>query len=154
MAILPVPERGQPLDVTYIYDIVKSINDLYTLLGSDSRVGHVGVYTKGPEGPQEMKTSEAQIEAGFTTVSPASLQSAGTSLAWSYDFKKQFAYPPIVTATAYNKETTDSGKDVTITINSLTPSKVEGFVKFNVGGDTPVGINIIAVGKPTKWLNV
>ena len=150
MAITPLPERGQPLDTTYIYEIVKSINDLYTLLGSNSRVGHVGVYTQGPEGPQEMKTSEAQIEAGFTTVSPSSLQPAGTSLSWSYDFKKQFAYAPIATATAYNSKTTDSGKDVTVTINSLTPSKIEGFVKFNVGGETPVGINIIAVGKPTK----
>ena len=150
MSILPVPERGQPLDTTYIYDIVKSINDLYTLLGSDSRVGHVGVYTKGPEGPQEMKTSEAQIEAGFTTVSPSSLQPAGTSLSWSYDFRKQFAYSPIATATAYNNTSTDSGKDVTVTINSITPSKIEGFVKFNVGGETPVGINILAVGKPTK----
>ena len=150
MAILPVPERGQPLDVTYIYDIVKSVNDLYTILGSDSRKGEVGVYTKGPEGPQAMKTSEAQVEAAFTTVSPASLQTAGTSLPWSHSFNKQFAYPPIVTATAYNKGNTDSGKDVTVTINSITTSKVEGFVKFNVGGDTPIGINIIAVGKPTK----
>jgi hypothetical protein len=150
MAILPVPERGQPLDVTYIYEIVKSVNDLYGQLGSESRKGEVGVYTKGPEGPQAMRTSEAQIEAAFTTISPASLQTAGTSLSWSHDFKKQFAYPPIVTATPYNKETTDSGKGVTVTINSITTSKVEGFVRFNVGGETPIGINIIAVGKPTS----
>jgi hypothetical protein len=150
MAIVPVPERGQPLDVTYIYEIVKSINDLYTLLGSDSRAGRVGVYTKGPEGPQDMKTSEAQIEAAFTTVSLSSLQTAGTSLNWYHNFNKQFFYPPIVTATAYNKEATDSGKDVTVTITSITTSKVEGFVKFNTGGETSIGINIIAVGKPTK----
>lgn len=150
MAILPVPERGQPLDVTYIYDIVKSINDLYTLLGSDSRKGIVGLYTRGPEGPQEMPISQSQIEAAFTTVSLSSLQPAGTSIAWSHDFKKQFAYPPIATATAYNTAITDSGKDVTITINSITPSKIEGFVKFNVGGETPIGINIIAVGKPAS----
>ena len=150
MAIVPVPERGQPLDVTYIYDIVKSINDLYTLLGSDSRVGRVGVYTQGPEGPQSMKTSEAQVEAAFTTVSPSSLQTAGTSLNWSHNFNQQFFYPPIVTATAYNSKITDSGKDVTVTITSITTSKVEGFVKFNTGGETSIGINIIAVGKPAS----
>jgi hypothetical protein len=148
MAILPVPERGQPLDVTYIYEIVKSINDLYGQIGSDSRKGKVGIYRKGPEGPQSMKTSEAIVEAAFTTVTPSSLQPAGTSLQWSHDFNEQFIYPPIVTATAYNTDVTDSGKDVTVTISSITPSKVEGFVKFNVGGETPVGINIIAVGKP------
>lgn len=150
MAILPVPERGQPLDVTYIYEIVKSINDLYGQLGSESRKGYVGIYSKGPEGPQEIKTSEALILASFETVSPTSLQTAGTSLPWSHDFKKQFAYPPIVTVTAYNKGNSDSGKDVTITISSITTSKVEGSVKFNVGGETPIGINIIAVGKPNS----
>lgn len=150
MAILPVPERGQPLDVTYIYEIVKSINELYSQLGSESRKGYVGVYTRGPEGPQEMKTSEGLILAAFETVTPTSLQTAGTSLPWSHDFKKQFAYPPIVTATAYNKGNNDSGKDVTVTINSITTSKVEGFVKFNVGGETTIGINIVAVGKPNS----
>jgi len=26
---LPIPQRGQPLDVTFISDIVRSVNDLY-----------------------------------------------------------------------------------------------------------------------------
>lgn len=30
MAKLPLPERGQPLDVTYIYSLVDTINDLST----------------------------------------------------------------------------------------------------------------------------
>jgi hypothetical protein len=150
MAIIPLPERGQPLDVTYIYEVVKSINELYTVIGGDSRKGYVGIFTKGPEGPQEVKTSESQIVAAFETVSTTSLQTAGTSLPWSHDFKKQFAYPPIVTATAYNKAISDSGKDVIVTINSITTSKVEGSVKFNAGGETTIGINIIAVGKPTS----
>lgn len=150
MPILPVPERGQPLDVTYIYEIVRSINELYTQVGNESRKGYVGIYTKGPEGPQEIRTSESLILAAFETVSTSSLQTAGTSLPWSHDFKKQFAYPPIVTATAYNKGNNDTGKDVTVTISSITTSKVEGFVKFNVGGETTIGINVIAVGKPTS----
>lgn len=150
MATLPVPERGQPLDVTYIYDIVKSINELYTVIGGDSRKGYVGIFTRGPEGPQEVKTSESQIIAAFETVTPTSLQTAGTSLPWYHDFRKQFAYPPIVTATAYNTGNNDSGKDVTITISNISTSKVEGFVKFNAGGETTIGINIIAVGKPTS----
>lgn len=150
MSILPVPERGQPLDVTFMYEIVKSINELYSQLGSDSRKGYIGIYRKGPEGPQEVKTSEGLILAAFETVSPTSLQTAGTSLPWFHDFKKQFAYPPIVTATAFNTGNNDSGKDVTVTINSISTSKVEGFVKFNTGGESTVGINIIAVGKPNS----
>lgn len=148
MAILPVPERGQPLDVSYIYQIVQSVNELYTQV-SPSRRGYVVVDTIN-NGPQSSKTSESGILGGYEEVSTSSLQTAGTSLPWSHDFRKEFLYPPIVTATAYNRGNSDAGKDVTVTINSITTSKVEGSVKFNLGGETTVGINIIAVGIPNS----
>ena len=34
MAKIPLPERGQPLDVTYIYELAKTINDLSTEVSS------------------------------------------------------------------------------------------------------------------------
>ena len=55
-----------------------------------------------------------------------------------------------VTATAYNRGNSDAGKDITVTINSITPSRVEGSVKFNLGGETTVSINVIAVGQPNS----
>jgi hypothetical protein len=148
MAILPLPERGQPLDVTYIYQIVQSVNELYTQVAPSKR-GYLVVDTDR-NGPQTVKTSEASVIGGYELVSTSSLQTAGSSLPWFHDFEKEFRYPPIVTATAYNKGTNDSGKDVTVTINSITTSKVEGTVKFNLGGETTMGINIIAVGIPNS----
>lgn len=148
MASLPLPERGQPFDVTYIYNIVQSINALYDQLGV-SKKGYITVDTTN-NGMQEKRTSEAQIIGGYEQVSRSSLQTAGTSVAWSHDFAREFAYAPIVTATVFNKNDSDAGKDVTITINSITPSKVEGSVKFNLGGETVVGINLIAVGIPNQ----
>jgi hypothetical protein len=148
MAILPLPERGQPLDVTYIYQIVQSVNELYTQV-APSKIGYLVVDTER-NGPQTAKTSGANVIGGYELVSPSSLQAAGSSLPWSHDFEKEFKYPPIVTATAFNKGVNDSGKDVTVTINSITTSKVEGTVKFNLGGETTMGINIIAVGIPNS----
>jgi len=148
MSILPVPERGQPLDVTYIYQIVQSVNELYTQVAPSKR-GYVVVDTD-KNGPQTAKTSEASIIGGYELVSPTSLQTAGSSLPWYHDFEREFKYPPIVTATAFNKGTSDSGKDVTVTINSISTSKVEGTVKFNLGGEVTMGINIIAVGIPNQ----
>jgi hypothetical protein len=148
MAILPLPERGQPLDVTYIYQIVQSINELYTQV-APSKIGYLVVDTER-NGPQTTKTSGANVIGGYELVSASSLQAAASSVPWSHDFEKEFRYPPIVTATAFNKGVNDAGKDVTVTINSITTSKVEGTVKFNLGGETTMGINIIAVGIPNS----
>jgi hypothetical protein len=34
MAKVPLPERGQPLDLTYIYQLVDTVNDLSTQVSS------------------------------------------------------------------------------------------------------------------------
>jgi hypothetical protein len=148
MPILPLPERGQPLDVTYLYQVAQSINELYTQLGV-SKKGYMVVDTPR-NGPQTARTSESSVIGGYELVSPSSTQTAGTSLPWFHDFEKEFKYEPIVTATAYNKAMNDAGKDVTVTINSITTSKVEGTIKFNVGGEITMGINIIAIGIPNS----
>ena len=147
MAILPVPERGQPLDVTYIYQIVKAVNDLSTQ-ASTSINKYVTVDTPNA-GKQSVKTSEARIIGGYVSVTNGGTQTAGSALTFSYSFPTEFKFAPIVTATPVNIGTTsDAGKDVIVTISSITTSSIEGSVKFNVGGVTSVGINIIAIGIP------
>ncbi len=146
MAILPVPERGQPLDVTYIYQIVKAINDLSTQ-ASTSVYKYVTVDTPNA-GKQSVKASEARIIGGYVQVTSSTTQTAGSSQTFSYNFPSEFKFAPVVTATPINVGNTDAGKDVTVTLVSVSTSKVEGTVKFNVGGDTTIGINLIVVGIP------
>jgi len=146
MSKLPVPERGQPLDVTYIYDIVKAINELYSQV-STSANKYVTVDTKD-SGPQSVKTSEARIIGGYVQVTTSSTQIAGSSLPFFYPFGTDFKWAPVVTVTPINSGNTDAGKDVTVTINSISTSRIEGTVKFNVGGDTSIGLNLIIVGIP------
>jgi hypothetical protein len=146
MAILPVPERGQPLDVTYIYQIVKAINDLSVQV-SPSTYKYVTVDTPNA-GKQSVKSSEARIIGGYIQVTTSTTQTAGSSLPFSYDFSSEFKFAPVVTATPINVGNTDAGKDVTVTLKSISTSKVEGIVKFNAAGDTSIGINLIIVGIP------
>ena len=147
MAILPVPERGQPLDVTYIYQIVKAVNDLSTQ-ASTSINKYVTVDTPNA-GKQSVKTSEARIIGGYVSVTNGGTQTAGSALTFSYSFPTEFKFAPIVTATPVNIGTTsDAGKDVTVTLSAITTSGVAGTVKFNVGGDTSIGVNLIIVGIP------
>jgi len=146
MAILPVPERGQPIDVTYIYQIVKSINDLSTQV-SPSTYKYVTVDTPR-NGPQSVKASEARIIGGYVQVTNSITKTAGSSEPFSYDFPSEFKFAPVVTATPVNVGNTDAGKDVTVTLKSVSTSKLEGSIKFNAGGDTSIGINLIIVGIP------
>lgn len=146
MAILPVPERGQPLDVTYIYQIVKAINDLSTQ-SSNSVYKYVTVDTPNA-GKQSVKASEARIIGGYVQVTSSTTQTAGSSQPFSYTFPSEFKFAPVVTATPINVGNTDAGKDITVTLTSVSTSKVEGVLKFNIGGDTTIGINLIMVGIP------
>jgi hypothetical protein len=146
MAILPVPERGQPLDVTYIYQIVKAINDLSTQV-SPSTYKYVTVDTPNA-GKQSVKASEARVIGGYVQVTTSTTQTAGSSQTFSYDFPSEFKFAPVVTATPVNVGNTDAGKDVTVTLKSVSTSKVEGTVKFNSGGDTSIGINLVIIGIP------
>lgn len=146
MAILPVPERGQPLDVTYIYQIVKAINDLSVQV-SPSTYKYVTVDTP-TSGKQSVKASEARIIGGYVQITTSSTQTAGSSQSFSYDFSTDFKFAPVVTATPINVGNTDAGKDVSVTLKSISTSRVEGTVKFNTGGDTSVGVNLIIVGIP------
>jgi hypothetical protein len=146
MAILPVPERGQPLDVTYIYQIVKAINDLSTQV-SPSTYKYVTVDTPNA-GKQSVKASEARVIGGYVQVTTSTTQTAGSSQPFAYDFPSEFKFAPVVTATPVNVGNTDAGKDVTVILKSVSTSKVEGTVKFNSGGDTSIGINLVIIGIP------
>jgi hypothetical protein len=147
MAILPVPERGQPLDVTYIYQIVKAVNDLSTQ-ASTSINKYVTVDTPNA-GKQSVKTSEARVIGGYVRVTNGETQTAGSALPFSYSFPTEFKFTPIVTATPVNNATASTaGNDVVVTLSSVTTSSIEGSVKFNVGGVSSVGVNLIAIGIP------
>jgi hypothetical protein len=146
MAILPVPERGQPLDVTYIYQIVKAINELSEQI-SPGTYKYVTLDTP-TAGKQSVKASEARIIGGYVQVTTSQTQTAGSSQPFSYNFSSEFKFAPIVTATPINIGNTDAGKDVTVTLKSISTSKVEGLVKFNAAGDTSVGINLVIIGIP------
>ena len=146
MAKIPLPVRGQPLDVPYIYKLVDTVNQLSTEVSS-ATYNYTTVDTVSA-GKQSVKASEARIIGGYVQVTTSTTQTAGSSQPFSYDFSSEFKFAPVVTATPVNVGNTDAGKDVTVTLKSVSTSKVEGTVKFNAGGDTSIGINLIIIGIP------
>lgn len=145
MAIVPVPERGQPLDVAYVAQLANAINNLSSQV-SPATYKYVSVDT--PQGRQNVKASEAKIIGGYLEVVKNSTVTAGNEKDFSYDYD-DFKYRPVVTVTPQNIGTTgDAGKDVTVVLKEVTTSKVTGVVKFNTSGDVSVAVNLLIVGIP------
>lgn len=146
MAKVPLPERGQPLDVTYIYQLAETINDIATQVSS-ATYNYTTIDTISA-GKQSVKTSDTRVIGGYVEVANNSTVSAGNEKTFTYDFPSDFKYAPIATATAVNIGNTPAGQNVTVILKSVTTSRVEGVVRFGASGDLSLAINLIVIGIP------
>lgn len=146
MAKVPLPERGIPLDVTYLYQLANAINDISSQISS-TIYKYTTVKTREAS-DQSIRTSEARVVAGYVDIVNNENVIAGTTKTFSYDYPSDFKYAPIATATAVNSGLTAVGNDVTIVLTSVTTSRVEGTIKFASTGTVTVSINLLLVGIP------
>jgi len=147
MTRVPTPARGQPLDLSYIYQLAEAINDLSKQLTSPtSRYTSIDTVSAGT---QTVKTSDARIVGGYLVVNNSTSTSPDSETSFSYNFD-DFAFVPVVTATPIllGDAATESGKDVSIILTKVTTNRVEGIVRFNTIGVASVGVNLLAVGVP------
>jgi len=146
MAKVPLPERGQPLDVTYIYQLAETINDVATQVSS-ATYNYTTIDTVSA-GKQNVKTSEARLIGGFVEVANNSTVSAGNEKTFAYNFPSDFKYAPIATATPVNIGNTPAGQNVTVILKSVTTSRIEGVVRFGASGDLSLVVNLVIIGIP------
>ena len=146
MAKVPLPERGQPLDVAYIYQIANSLNQLSDQVSS-ATYNYTTIDTVSA-GKQNIKTSETRMIGGFYVVATNSTVTASTTKPFTYTFPSDFKYTPIVTATPVNAGKTAAGENVTVVITDVTRSSVTGLVRFNASGDVSLVVNLILIGIP------
>ena len=66
MAKIPLPERGQPLDVTYISQLAQAVNELSTAI-SPSTYKYTSIDTPNA-GKQNIKATEARVIGGYVRV--------------------------------------------------------------------------------------
>jgi hypothetical protein len=145
MAKVPLPERGQPLDVTYVYQLANAINELSIQVSS---AGYNYTTIDTTAGKQNIKTSEARIIAGSVEVANNSTVTASSEKTFTYDFVSDFKYKPVVTATPVNTGKTPTGQNVTVILKEVTTSRVEGIVRFGASGDLSLAVNLIIIGIP------
>lgn len=146
MARLPLPERGQPLDVSYIYSMAEVINQVATTV-STATYNYVSIDTPSA-GKQNAKITDTRMIGGYLEIVSGTNVDIGNERAFSYDFPADFKYAPIVTATAINLDGNPAGNAVIVTLKSITTSRITGTVRFNVKGTASVGLNLIIIGIP------
>jgi hypothetical protein len=147
MSKIPLPERGQPLDVSYIYQLANAINEIAVQFSPS-----VGRYTSIYDGSttRNVRTSDARIAGAFIpNITNNSTTSSDGEGSFTYNFP-DFDYPPIVTATPVLTESgaTEAGKNISVVLKTVTNNRVEGIVKFNTTGVASVGVNLLIVGIP------
>lgn len=146
MAKVPLPERGQPIDVSYMYQLTNAINQLSDQVSS-ATYNYTTIDTLSA-GKQNIKTSEARVIGGYINVVSNTTVTATNTKTFTYTFPSDFKYTPIVTATPINFGKTAAGENVSVVITDVTRSSVSGIVRFNVSGDVSVAVNLIIVGIP------
>jgi hypothetical protein len=147
MPVVPLPDRGQPLDVTFIYGLANEINKIADNI-STATYNYTTIDIRGI-GKRDVKNNNAKFFAGYIDVINNETVTANTSRQFTLNFDSDFKYPPVVIAAAVNTGTSDVGNDVFAVINSVSTSSVTGVVRFNSSGSkVGVAVNIIAIGIP------
>lgn len=140
---IPLPQRGQPIDVDYLYQIVKEVNSLNDKISTSSTT--LSVINNGIR--KDSTVNNLRFYAETKNVKTGAAPSAGTSEQWSFDFSPAFKEVPVVVASVVNNTTSNIGDNIVVTIRTITTSKVTGQVRYNTsGGNVNVNVNIIAIG--------
>ena len=146
MAKVPLPDRGQPLDVTYIYELANAINDVAGTVSTASGK-YATIDTRGV-GKQTFKIQDIRVFAGYIDASNATTVSPTTTIEKTVDLGIAFAYPPVVIASVINNNTQTAGNDATVVVSSTTTTSVSFRVRFATTGEATIGINYLAIGIP------
>jgi hypothetical protein len=145
MAKIPLPERGQPIDVSYIYQITNAVNQLSDKITSTG-FNYTTIDTPS-SGKVNRKTSEARFIGGTINVEGTSVVAESTK-SFTYPYSGNFKYAPVATATIVNKGLTPAGDDATVVLTSVDANSLSGLVKFRKAGNVSVAVNLIIVGIP------
>lgn len=145
MSIIPLPERGQPLDVTYIYQLASAVNQLATSTPATEKRVHINI-----GGSVDNKNiNEVRVVASEVTIAKQTT-TAGEEFTFPIPYPFEFRHRPIITATPVNVRNTPAGKNVTVVLNDITPSSAQGTVRFGTSGDLSIAVHILIVGIPSQ----
>ena len=145
MSRLPTPDRGQPIDVPYLYQIATAINSLSDQIDASAE-RYTTIYTRDAQ-KQDLRTSNTRVFASVQELYSQTEVRAGDLKEFFFQIDG-FKFAPIATITPVNIGTSSASNDVLAVITSITASEIRGFVRFNSAGIVSISVNVIAIGVP------
>jgi hypothetical protein len=145
---LPLPNRGQPFDLSLIYRIIEEINNLWNEIGL--RVSSYSSIQTAKENISSVRSSDVRTVAGFVNVIDNDSVKTNDDKPFTYTFDRAFKYPPIVSTSleTIGESNTEATKSSTVILTKVSTSTIEGIIKFEKAGTAAVRVNVIAVGIP------
>lgn len=152
MAELPLPDRGQPLDVTYIYTMANTINQIASTINYSNNKNIV--IDTSTIGKQRLKNTDFAATAGYIQVTNSQTVTTGQVVEQNnYNFGISFKYPPIVIATVVANNNDNASTSATVVISNTSTTDASFKVLFGTAGSASVGLNIIVMGVPSDYSN-
>lgn len=135
------PERGQPLDIDYLYQMARSINELNDKLASSKTLS--SIYNGTAQ--QSLTTNQIRF---YSTVKNLTINSVTANKVedLTVNFDTLFTNRPVVTVTIANNNTSSVGTNAIASIKSITTSSVQFNILFLKAGSVDININIVAIG--------
>lgn len=150
MTTIPTPNRGQPIDSNYLYQIVETVNGLSKTVSTQVANSSIH-YDSGSGVNQSVGTANLKVDAGYVNVTKTvKMEDINSEETIPITFSSVFKYPPIVVLTPFPVDASDASKDVTAIITSVSTSGATGILKFKTKGNASVGVNFIAIGTPPQ----
>lgn len=141
MAKIPLPGRGQPLDLAYIYTLGEALNDMASL-------ANASIYDK--INGDDVASSKTRTVAVTVPIVANGAITAGSYQAFSVTGFGTFSSVPVATATPLLSSTLALSNDVTAVLTSVTTTRIDGVLRFNAQIDNPtqIAVNVIIIGIP------
>lgn len=138
---IQLPERGQPLDIDYLYQMAVSINSLNDKLVSSKTLS--SVYNGTAQ--QSLTTNQIRF---YSTTKNLNKNNVAANATEQIDvtFDTPFTNIPIVTATIKNNDSSSVGTNAIVSIKATATSLAQFSILFLKAGKVDINLNIIAIG--------
>jgi hypothetical protein len=139
MPSIPLPEKGQPLDLNYIYEMASQINSLTNTVA-------IRATSSSKVNTNTETTSNLRFFASSVPIARTSATSGQTE-EFSVTYP-ELKFTPVVTATVVNNSGSDAGKAATVVLTNVNAGRTEGIVRFGASGAINLSVNVIVIGIP------
>lgn len=140
MAVIETPDRGQPLDISYLYRVVNEINNVSQLIGNGiSKIKYRDTAT-----PAQPKTGNLVFYAETLKITDANLSTQTNSTA-TFDYSGLFKTTPVVVCSITSL---DGVSNLYTVLEKVTQNNCNVNVfSSSTGGAFSADVSIIAIGE-------